>query len=121
MNFDKLKLAIEKSGVSITDLTRNIGIDRSTFYNNMEKRTLKVETLERICKAIDKKVWEFFEGYQAPEDKKTLCEKELLKAYKELNHLRKEKESLKDYLIAAEDQIKYLPKRKRQPKKKSNP
>lgn len=53
MDYIKLKNTVETSKVSISELCKKIGIDRKTFYNNIENKNLKVETLEKICAILD--------------------------------------------------------------------
>ena len=60
MDYIKLRNIVENNKISITDLCKKIPISRKTFYNNLENKTLKVETLEKICTIIRVPVTTFF-------------------------------------------------------------
>lgn len=64
MDYLKLHKTIETSKVSFTDLCKKIHLTRKTLYNNIENKTLKVETLEKICKELKVPVTSFFSETQ---------------------------------------------------------
>lgn len=94
MDYIKLRNKVESSSLGITGLFKKLNMSRSSFYYMIDQKTLKIETLERICAEINTPVWEFFVDNRPEEQKKTDSEKELLQTLKELNKCRKEKESL---------------------------
>lgn len=67
MNYSKLRNVVENSKLTISELCKKLEIDRKTFYNNFENRTMKVETLEKICFLLEVPITNFFEN----EPKKT--------------------------------------------------
>lgn len=62
MDYLLLHKTIETSKISVTHLCKKIHITRKTFYNNLENKTLKVETLEKICKELKLPITTFFEN-----------------------------------------------------------
>lgn len=101
MDYLKLHKTVETNKITITELCKKIHIDRKTFYNNIENKTLKVETLERICEELQVPISTFFEnfdfvsepGVNYKKENKAL-ELDLISLLKELNQCRKEKEAM---------------------------
>lgn len=60
MNYNKLHNYLEINKITFTELSKKIGVHRSTLYNNFEKRNMTVETLEQICNAINVPIHDFF-------------------------------------------------------------
>jgi transcriptional regulator with XRE-family HTH domain len=106
MDYLKLHKAVETNKISITELCKKIYITRKTYYNNIENKTLKVETLEKICEVLQLPVTYFFDdkeqkmlmvneakqGYEAK--KEGNLEHDFINALKELSECRKEKIAL---------------------------
>lgn len=61
MVIDKIKEICEKKGMSIAELGRMIGTGKSTIHTIMTNGNPTVETLEKIAKALDVNVRDFFE------------------------------------------------------------
>lgn len=61
MDYTKLHKTIETSKISFTELCKKIHLTRKTLYNNIENKTLKVETLEKICKELKLPITTFFD------------------------------------------------------------
>ena len=61
MNYAKLRNTLETNKISVTELCKNLDIDRKTFYNNLENRNMKVETLEKICLFLSVPITYFFD------------------------------------------------------------
>lgn len=59
MDYLKLKNTIESSKISISELCREVGMSRQTFYNNLKSKNLTIDTLELICEKINVPVKEF--------------------------------------------------------------
>lgn len=62
MVVDKIKEICEKKGLSITELGRKIGAGKSTIHTIMNNGNPTVETLEKIAKALDVSIRDFFDG-----------------------------------------------------------
>lgn len=61
MVIDKIKEICEKRNLTITELGRMIGLKKSSIYSVINNGNPTVETLEKIAKALNVKVKDFFE------------------------------------------------------------
>ncbi|MEI6174713.1 MAG: helix-turn-helix transcriptional regulator [Bacteroidota bacterium] len=61
MNFNKIKEYCDQNRMSIADLADKIGISKPGLYRSIQEQTMKVETLEKISKALDVDIWHFFD------------------------------------------------------------
>jgi DNA-binding Xre family transcriptional regulator len=60
MDYNRLKEVIETNSLGISGLFKKLNINRGSFYYSIDKKTLKVETLEKICEALGINVLQFF-------------------------------------------------------------
>lgn len=65
MDYDKLREVIENNSLGITGLFKKLDISRGSFYYSIENKTLKVETLEKICQILEINILQFFPIYDA--------------------------------------------------------
>lgn len=61
MVVERIKEICENKGLSITELGRMIGAGKSTIHTIMNNGNPTVETLEKIAKALDVKIRDFFD------------------------------------------------------------
>lgn len=102
MDYLKLRKAIENSNLSVTKLFKKLGMSRNSFYYSIEKESLKVETLEKICKELGEPINNFFDigllNVAEPKEfygkEKSSLELDLIATLKELNECRKENKAL---------------------------
>ncbi len=60
MDYERLKEVIESNVLGVSGLFKKLDMNRGSFYYSIDKKTLKVETLEKICKALEINVLQFF-------------------------------------------------------------
>ena len=60
MVIDKIKEICENKNLTRTELGRMIGLKKSSIYSVINNGNPTVETLEKIAKALDVKVKDFF-------------------------------------------------------------
>lgn len=60
MDYNKLKIAVETSSFGISGVFKKLNISRGSFYYAIEKQTLKIETLEKICELLQISILHFF-------------------------------------------------------------
>lgn len=63
MQFNLLPIMAKHKIRTIQELHKKSGVSAQTLYQmaNGERRTLKIETLEKICKALDCEIYELIE------------------------------------------------------------
>ena len=101
MDYIKLRNAVENSKISITELFKKLDINRGAFYYMIDKQTMKVDVLEKICAILELSPGDFLKS----SDPRSLVkepqpayitkndgdlQKELIQTLKELNECRKE-------------------------------
>lgn len=105
MDYSKLRKIIENSNLSITTLFKKLGMSRNSFYYTIEKESLKVATLEKICKILDVSPAIFFTVIASNNvlveppvsyGQENTANLELLRAYKRITELQDELAALKD-------------------------
>lgn len=60
MDYKRLKEVIENNSLGISGLFKKLDTNRGSFYYAIEKKTLKVETLEKICAVLEINIMQFF-------------------------------------------------------------
>ena len=68
MNYNKIRLLTKERKLSIRKLCVQAGITDVGFRKMTEKNTMKIETLEKIAKALDVSPVYFFDTDGKPED-----------------------------------------------------
>ena len=53
MNYNLLRKKIIDAGFSIEEISDQVNVSRSGMYNMLNKETLRVDVLEKICAALD--------------------------------------------------------------------
>ena len=80
MVIDKIKEICEKKNPTITKLGRMIGLKKSSIYSVINNGNPTVETLEKIAKALDVRVKDFFEEdkevFTCPHCGQPICDKD---------------------------------------------
>lgn len=61
MNYDKIKIELEKRKITIKDFCRKIDITEQGFYHMIRNESMKVDVLERMSKALNVPVSFWFE------------------------------------------------------------
>jgi transcriptional regulator with XRE-family HTH domain len=61
MNYRKIHSFCIKKGISLAALAEKIGLSRVGFYQAIKKQSLKIDSLEKIAKALDVPIYEFFD------------------------------------------------------------
>ena len=64
MEYAKIAEIVKSKGWTLGGLAEKIGVTRAGLYKTLEKRSLKVETLERIAKVLEVPIGEFFESQE---------------------------------------------------------
>ncbi len=69
MNISLLKFHREKSGITVRDLCRRVGITTPTYYKAINDNDIMASTLEKICKELKVSPMIFFDekGYRIDE------------------------------------------------------
>ena len=83
MVIDKIKEICEKRNLTITELGRRVGLKKSSIYSVINNGNTTVETLEKIAKALDVKVKDFFEEdkevFTCPHCGQPICDKDFFR------------------------------------------
>ena len=62
MNYYKIKLELEKRGISVKDFCRQINLTEQGFYQMIRNESMKVDVLERISKVLNVPVSYWFDA-----------------------------------------------------------
>ncbi|MBI9052503.1 MAG: helix-turn-helix domain-containing protein [Bacteroidales bacterium] len=103
MNYSKIKLLLSERNIPISEMTGNIGISEQGFHQMVRKRSMKIETLEKISIFLNVDVKTFFD-----DDPRTVIElQEPVVKYnkKELSDKDKYTESLERENIALRELV----------------
>ena len=68
MNYYKIKIELERRGISIKDICRQIDITEQGFYQMIRNESMKVDVLERISEALNVPIsyWFNVKDYNTP-------------------------------------------------------
>jgi transcriptional regulator with XRE-family HTH domain len=62
MNYEKLKQKIISSKANISKMCKYVGIERQTYYSNINNENFNVDTFEKICKYLGVDPCEYFDN-----------------------------------------------------------
>ena len=62
MNYYKIKIELERRGISIKDICRKIDITEQGFYQMIRNESMRVDVLERISEALNVPISYWFNG-----------------------------------------------------------
>jgi transcriptional regulator with XRE-family HTH domain len=60
LDYEKLKNTVQASSLSVGDICSKVGIQSSTYYDNLSKKNMRVDVLEKICEVLKVEVTSFF-------------------------------------------------------------
>ena len=61
MDFNKIVSLCDQRRISIAELAKIINVSKPNLYRSIQIKSMKVETLEKIAKALNVTVYEFFD------------------------------------------------------------
>jgi len=96
MNFNKIAEFCDKNRISLPDLADQIGVSKPGLYRSIQNQSMKVETLEKIAKALNVSITQFFD------DVMTRWESQNEEYLDEVSRLREENEKLAESCRLAE-------------------
>ena len=62
MNYYKIKIELERRGISIKDICRQIDVTEQGFYQMIRNESMRVDVLERISEALNVPISYWFNG-----------------------------------------------------------
>ena len=62
MNYYKIKLELEKRGISVKDFCRQINLTEQGFYQMIRNESMKIDVLERISETLGVSASYWFDG-----------------------------------------------------------
>ncbi len=105
MDYDKLISVVKSNELGVSGLFKKLNISRGNFYYSMENKTLKVETLEKICEALGVNIVQFFPNSEINYTNKEYHKKRGIEIIHEeaiINHKEKYLQTLEKLNIANE-------------------
>ena len=70
MNYGKIKLELERRGITLKEFCRKIDITEQGLYQMIRNQSMKVDVLERISEILDVPVSFWFDDNDEQQDKK---------------------------------------------------
>lgn len=82
MNISKIKFHLDKSGITVRDFCRMVGITNPTYYKALRDNDILASNLEKMCKILKVNPLEFFDlNYLTPENDIDIELKETIPQY----------------------------------------
>ncbi len=103
LNLSKIKQLTRQNGMTMTELSKELGISMQALCKMIRENTTKISTLEQIAQIFGVPITFFFEDDEA-QQKKELTEKEQM----ELTILRERVQSLQIARDALQEQVTFL-------------
>lgn len=105
MDYIRLENIIKDNELSVSELFKKIDINRGSFYYSIKKKSLKVETLEKICEVLGISIFQFFSNNEIEYTNKKYQQKRGLEVIHEeapINYKEKYLQTLEKLNIANE-------------------
>lgn len=104
LNLGKIKQLARKKGISLVELSVQLGMSKQSLFKIIRENTTKISTLEQIANYFGVPINYFFDDYEEKQNQKELTDQER----NELGILRERVQSLIIARDALQEQVRFL-------------